>query len=589
MDISSEEAIVVLFPDGVRCLKAQDLVFHEEESEDGSPSRQSMGKLTPGNSHGELSLIYNTRLGATLKARENSVLYVISRIDFKAVFKTAEREVEEFAKLLDEVHMLSPLLISQRFEVARNATGRASFAPGERALHQGKPRLAGAQWYIVEEGEAEVSREVPDGPPEKLGTLQRGGHFGEWSLLRGEASAAVNVDAGPHGLRCVLIDGDILKGLDLANQNGEVFGLPRLDMDARDYELQKNKRGAKRDTLQLAGQERQLCTLTAVKVLGRGGFGKVTLQIDPCSGERYALKQMSKGKIAEQDMTRRIAAEREIMSLMDSAFVARFYRSFRDDQYVYMLLEAVLGGNLLDVRHQNPELFRSDRPRTSSTAFYVGCIVAALEHLHSHSIVYRDLKPENVLLDDQGYAKLCDLGFARFCFKKASTFLGTPQYMAPEMIDVPHKHDMKVDWWSLGVMTFELIAGRLPWTEPNTEDVHVLVQEFRRQQDAGLSYDIFPRDCSGPVRDFIERLTRVSPGSRLGSSRDAEEVREHAWFKAAKLDFEALHERRLRAPYEPRISVPERPLPKDDFGLVGEDEDLFAVYEDDGTSWDAHF
>lgn len=148
-----------------------------------------------------------------------------------------------------------------------------------------------------------------------------------------------------------------------------------------------------------------------------------------------------------------------MLMLVDSPFVIRLVSSYKDAEFIYILLEAALGGSLYQLMTQKPEVFCDDQPRGSSTAFFVGCIIAALEHMHDRRIVYRDLKPENVMLDERGYGKLCDMGFARFVINKTNTLAGTPEYMAPEVIDFPHAHDTNCDWWSLGVLTFELNAG----------------------------------------------------------------------------------------------------------------------------------
>merc|ERR1712113_812902 len=132
--------------------------------------------------------------------------------------------------------------------------------------------------------------------------------------------------------------------------------------------------------------------------------------------------------------------------------------------------EPVLGGSLYDLTLSYTKIFIEDHPRGSNSAFYVACIIAGLEHLHERKIVYRDMKPENIILDTRGYGKVVDMGLARFVIGKTNTAVGTPDYMAPEVIDPPHYHDSTVDWWSLGVLTFELLCRQPPFDDEGLDD-----------------------------------------------------------------------------------------------------------------------
>ncbi|CAE7279934.1 for, partial [Symbiodinium pilosum] len=174
-----------------------------------------------------------------------------------------------------------------------------------------------------------------------------------------------------------------------------------------EYELAKLGR-MRRQRVQT--EEVQMPNLDKVCHLGRGGFADVYLMEEQDTGKRYALKCISKGHVEKLDAVRQVCWEREMLMVVDSPFVIRLVRTHKDDEFLYILLEAALGGTLYQLMRQKPEVFCDDQPKGSSSAFYVACIMAALEHLHDRRIVYRDLKPENVMLDERGYAKLCDMG-----------------------------------------------------------------------------------------------------------------------------------------------------------------------------------
>jgi len=239
------------------------------------------------------------------------------------------------------------------------------------------------------------------------------------------------------------------------------------------------------------------------------------------------------------------------MFKVDSPFIIKLYKTFQDREFIYFMSEAVLGGALNEVASKRQALFHEDEPRGYNTAFYVACLIAGLEHLHERCIVYRDLKPENVLIDELGYAKICDMGFARYVLGETNTLCGTPEYMPPEQIDFPHWHSHSADWWSLGVLTYELLAGQTPWDDEGICDKRERLLAIRRSQERNqLSW---PFACPKIAREFIEKLLKKLP-HRLGAEGGAPVIREDAWFKRLNFDFDALHSRSLQSPLVPERS-----------------------------------
>jgi len=307
---------------------------------------------------------------------------------------------------------------------------------------------------------------------------------------------------------------------------------------------------------------------------------------NPALGKRYALKAMSKGHIMKCGMEEHIRWERKLLCMVDSPFIIRLHQTFADAQHIYFLFEATLGGSLMEVLHSHTDMFFNDEPRGSSTAFYCACLVAALEHLHERRIVHRDLKPENCLLDEKGYVKLCDMGFARFVLGKTHTLAGTPDYMAPEIIDYPHTHDMTVDWWSLGVLTYELQTSQTPWDDGGLSDLTNRVLAIRRSQDSGDPS--LPFYVPEQIKCFVQNLLQKLP-RRLGASHGAAEVKRHSMFTHFYFDFEALQDGKLKPP----IQLPWRGPTKSGRGgsFLGIDIESLFTHVDRGDSvmsWPNH-
>lgn len=200
----------------------------------------------------------------------------------------------------------------------------------------------------------------------------------------------------------------------------------------------------------------KLTDLRVIATLGVGGFGRVELvQTNGDSSRSFALKQMKKSQIVETRQQQHIMSEKEIMGEANCEFIVKLFKTFKDKKYLYMLMESCLGGELWTILRDKGNF------DDATTRFYTACVVEAFDYLHSRNIIYRDLKPENLLLDEKGYVKLVDFGFAKKLQtgRKTWTFCGTPEYVAPEVI-LNRGHDISADYWSLGVLMFELLTGK---------------------------------------------------------------------------------------------------------------------------------
>jgi len=290
--------------------------------------------------------------------------------------------------------------------------------------------------------------------------------------------------------------------------------------------------------------EYDLNALERVGLLGCGSFGSVTLEKCRLTGQKFALKAVSKGLIVERGLHFFMKMEKAAMQRCNSPFIVRLAATFNQDQYMYFLLEAVLGGDLYAV-YSRRFLTGSEQ----HARFYTACMVRALEHLHQQRIIYRDIKMENVVLDARGYGKLCDFGLAAVLScedgGKAYTVCGTPEYMAPEVAEGSSGYTRAADWWSLGVLIYEFMVGDTPFSVEDPSLVHMNVAR-------GIEAAQLPVD--GAWTRVVSGLLQVEPSERLPMTEwGVEGLEKQAWFVEANFDWQAHATCAMRAPYVPSI------------------------------------
>jgi len=308
--------------------------------------------------------------------------------------------------------------------------------------------------------------------------------------------------------------------------------------------------------------------LSWVGTLGVGGFGRVELVT---AGENnnttFALKKLKKIEIKDSKQQQHILNEKDIMLSCSSPFIVKLYRTFRDNRYLYMLMEPCLGGELWTILRDNK------RFEDKAARFYTACVIKAFEYLHDKGIVYRDLKPENLLLDSSGYVKLTDFGFAKKLDpgEKSWTFCGTPEYVAPEII-TNKSHDHRADIWSVGILMYELLNGIPPFSKKNNSSSQVYTEILK-----GMKTVRFPTYMSATAVELIRQLCRLSPTQRPSLTV----CRKYMWF--AGMDWVALENRTMTPPYLPKITGSKDTSNFDNYGTEMQDPD------EDFSNWDAHF
>jgi len=274
-------------------------------------------------------------------------------------------------------------------------------------------------------------------------------------------------------------------------------------------------------------------------VVGRGSFGKVMKVRKRDTKEVFAMKVLRKDMIIKENMVSHTKSEKQILQEVDHPFIVGLHYAFQTDEKLYLVLDFLSGGELFFHLKEETK-FEVERAK-----FYTAEIVLAIEHLHKHDIIYRDLKPENVVLDKEGHVVLTDFGLAKTHISNATptyTFCGTPEYLAPEILK-GQGHAKAVDWWSLGVLLYEMLVGLPPFYSENINEMYELILK------APLKFPNFvPAEAQSLLRGLLER----EEFKRLGAGpTDAAEIKAHPFF--SNIDWEAMFKRDLKPPFVPQI------------------------------------
>ncbi|KAM3140827.1 hypothetical protein pb186bvf_007054 [Paramecium bursaria] len=273
-----------------------------------------------------------------------------------------------------------------------------------------------------------------------------------------------------------------------------------------------------------------------IKKLGFGQFGSVYLCRNTKDHKLYAIKCIVKNQIVEQHLENHLVMEKKVLESVQFPLIMKFFKSLRDENNIYFLVEYIRGMELFDVIRDIGLLNIMD------SQFFIGSLLLCMEYLHSHHIIYRDIKPENIMVDHQGYMRLIDMGTAKYLKGKGRTFtiIGTPHYMAPEII-TGKGYTYTVDIWSIGVCLFEFMCGGVPFAE-DAEDPYDIYEEIVKKP---LTFPAFLKDKK--TRKFCDQLLNKTPEQRIGTGYPA--VKAHPWFET--LDWDKLMDRELKPPYIP--------------------------------------
>jgi serum/glucocorticoid-regulated kinase 3 len=314
-----------------------------------------------------------------------------------------------------------------------------------------------------------------------------------------------------------------------------------------DSQMKKSTSGASQTAMLLTSHDSQPRAQPSdfefLKVIGKGSFGKVFLARHRTEDVLYAIKVLSKSQILNKNEVRHIMAERRVLeSVVSHPFLVGMKYSFQTPEKLYFVLCYVNGGELF-FHLQRERSFSEERSR-----FYAAEIASALGYLHSLNIIYRDLKPENILIDSQGHIRLTDFGLCKEGVQggrnvTANTFCGTPEYLAPEILQ-KRAYDSRVDWWCLGAVLYEMLFGLPPFYSRNTNEMYKKILYHPLEFKSNV--------ITLKAKNILEQLLEKNRDKRIGSKKDFQDVKNHEFFLS--INWTLLEQKLLTPPHVPNLT-----------------------------------
>lgn len=531
----------------------------------GQEEPKQVDYVSKGASFGEMALLYNAPPIVAVRAKVESVVWVIDRTSWRDILiEFAESRAQELIPSFANVEVLSALSWSEQESVAK-ALVEVMFSKGETIFRQGED---GDAFYILYDGEVCLIRdgvEVEDG--RLLGSVSQPVVFGGKGLVSEEKRQAT---------------------VQVLSEKAHCLSMDKISFTILMSPMEKNESLISAVTTRVSKvmngpSSRQRITRAEVKsigMLGRGNFGLVEFVEHVQTQDTYALKSVNKERILRAGAQERVFAEKDCMLKCTSAFILKLYETYVGPEHLLFLMEVALGGSLQTI-YSRHKLWG----KAGHTKFYIAGVVLALAHAHSKRIIHRDVKDENVLLSKDGYPKLCDFGLAKCVIGKTYTTCGTPDFMAPEML-TKVGYTRAVDWWAVGVLLYELSSanGFTPFRADNRKQIH-------RNAAFGIEEVVFPWKIRGPCRELIKSYCAEDPPERLPMKKGGvENIKSHEWYR--NFEWQAFESRIMKPPFDPAV--------KDDhdlknFGPVSTEEprrkkrEMCQDYIEPDPEWDKEF
>ena len=379
-----------------------------------------------------------------------------------------------------------------------------NYKDGEKIITEG---INGDKFYIVKTGQVEVfQRNI------YLRTLNSMEYFGERALLMNEVRSASVIAKGDVELYC--LDKDNFK----SNLSNMMLNYLNISLYLHDETVSLND-------------------LLFIKEIGKGNYGSVSLVMNKKTKFPYAIKAICKNLIIKDDLAENILLEKNILLKIDHPFIVKLVKSLKDENNVYFLLEYVKGKELFEVIRDIGYLSKEQ------TNFYIASIMTAINYLHERKIIYRDIKPENIMVLKNGYLKLIDFGTAKEIEDRTKTIIGTPHYMAPEVI-LGREYSFPVDFWSISICMYEFICGEVPFGEREDDPMEIYFAIINNELDFNEKYIKIDKE----FKHIMKKMLDKNPSYRLCNFHS---IKSQAWFK--DFNWDELSNLNLKAPYIPKI------------------------------------
>jgi len=536
--------------------------------------------LKPGDYFGEMALLLNELRAANCIAVGAVKCLSLDREKFDMLLGSAQEILSWRMRIrvLQCVPLLSKLPEPKLVKLC-GVMRAQTFQDGTYIIRQGDD---GSRFYIINEGEVKCTRNCSKpGEEDELIRLNAQEFFGERALITNETRKANVIACGP--VECLVLEREVFQSLlneiqeDIENtisrrEREETETRSREEAEAKEAEANMVAKGPLTNF--------KFEDLRVMRTIGTGSFGRVKMVQSVLTGQVFALKIMNKAEVVANHQAQNILAEKRLLyECSDSSFVLKLMQTFQNASQVMMLMEFVQGGELWSLIYERGAVIPRNQFRgfeLSAVKFYAASALMAFKHIHSRNIAYRDMKPENILVDSQGYLKVIDFGFAKkFPFSKNGsaqnktyTLCGTPEYLAPEII-MSKGYDKSVDYWALGCMIYELYLARTPYAADFANKI------FQNIIASPKSLQFEKKMDSSHV-SLCKKLLTSNPAFRLGNLiGGCDDIAADPFF--SDFDFRALEKRSIAAPFVPAVK---NALDAANFDKYDENVDIPDYYGD---------
>ena len=377
----------------------------------------------------------NSCIDYDIKCSENSIIIKIKTIGILNYLNCSFKESVEKSSALQQLKKVKLFrnLPLKKLEDIFVKIKVQKYNKGENIMTQGEE---GSRFYIIKKGSIDIY--VGN---KYIRTLNNNEYLGERALFFKE----------PRSATCT------------AHEDSEMYFLEKEDFD---NVIEHNLKDYLMKRLYLQDESVQLNQLIFYKSLGQGSYGNVSLVKNEKNNYFYAIKNISNKQILYSKLHKNIELERNILLKVDHPFIVKLVKTLKDDNYIYYLMDYIKGKELFDVLRDIGLLNKSQ------AQFYIGSMMLALKYLHERNFIFRDIKPENIMVLENGFVKLIDFGAAKHIMERTSTIIGTPQYMAPEVI-LGDEYSYEIDYWSVGICLYEFVYGEVPFGQDASEVIEI--------------------------------------------------------------------------------------------------------------------